>query len=73
MKMKLRNLSTDHGHEWYVVRCVAIDLPAIFDEMWFLTTAPMVLTPCDLRRLFRVKQLPVYLREALLSRVNPFL
>ena len=26
-------------------RRFAIDLPAIFDEMWFLTTGPMVVTP----------------------------
>ena len=25
--------------------CVAIDLPAIFDEMWFLTSGPMLIKP----------------------------
>ena len=32
-------------NEWKVIRRVAIDLPAIFDEMWFLTTGPMVIVP----------------------------
>ena len=32
-------------NEWYAVRSIAIDLSAIFDEMWFLTTGPMVATP----------------------------
>ena len=46
---------------------------AIFDEMWLLTTGPMVKKNRDLHRVFRVKELPVYLREALLSRINPIL
>ena len=29
-------------NEWYVVRRIAIDISAIVDEMWFLTTGPMV-------------------------------
>ena len=33
------------NNEGYVVRCVAIDVSAIFDEMWFLTTGPMVVIP----------------------------
>ena len=32
-------------NEGYVVRRIAIDLPAIFDDMWFLTTGPMVGIP----------------------------
>ena len=32
-------------NEWYMVRCVAIDVRAIFDEMWFLTTGPVVSIP----------------------------
>ena len=32
-------------NEWYAVRRIAIDLPAIFDEMWFLTTGPKVVIP----------------------------
>ena len=55
-----------------MIRRVAIDLPAIFDEMWFLTTSPMINNYThDLRRVVRVKELPVYLREALPSRMNP--
>ena len=42
--------------ERYVVRCVAIDLPAIFDEMWFLITGPMVL--------FQRKSLPIKFRKS---------
>ena len=32
-------------NEWYVVGRFAIDLSAMFDELWFLTTGPMVITP----------------------------
>ena len=38
----------------------------------FLTTGPIVVTR-DLRIVFQVKELPVYLQEALLSRINPIL
>ena len=44
----------------------------IFDELWFLTTGPLVGNIRDLRRVFRVRE-PVYLREALLSRINSIL
>ena len=32
-------------NEWYKVCCVAIAFIAIFDEMWFLATRPMVIVP----------------------------
>ena len=47
--MRLRSLSIDQGNEGYVVWCVAIDLPAIFDEMWFLTNGNYTR---DLRKVF---------------------
>ena len=40
---------------------------------WFLTIGPLVGNIRDLRTVFRVREQPVYLREALLSRINPIL
>ena len=60
-------------NERYVVRCVAIDLPAIFDEMWVSGRWSSGNYTSDVRRVFRVKELPVYHREALPSRINPIL
>ena len=41
--MSLKILSTHQDTEWYVVRRVAFYLSANFDELWFLTTRPMVI------------------------------
>ena len=46
---------------------------AFFDELWFLTTGKMVGLSVIVAEFFRVKQRPVYLREASLSRINPIL
>ena len=41
--------------------------------MWFLTTGPMVIKLMILTEFLQVRELPVYLREGLLSRKNPIL
>ena len=38
-------------NEWYIVRCFAFDSFAIFGEMWFLTTGPVVGVPMILAEL----------------------
>ena len=43
VKVSLKSLSTDRDNEWYTVRSVAFYLSAVFYEMWFLTTIPMVI------------------------------
>ena len=45
-------------------------LLAMFDEVWFLTTGPLVVTPMIFAE-FSVRELPMYLPETLLSRINP--
>ena len=73
--MSLKSLSIDQGQRMVRLSpcCNSIFL-AIFDEMWFLTTGPMVIIPSDLGRVFRSeRELPAYLREVLLSRTNPIL
>ena len=47
---------------------------AFFDEMWWvLATGPHVNCTQILRRIFKVKELPVYSQEALPLRINPIL
>ena len=55
-----------------MVRCVAIDVSAIFDQMLFLHWFNGG-NIRDLGRVFRVRDRPVYLQEVSLSRVNPIL
>ena len=61
-------------NEWYAARRVAFILSFchlwwdVFSDHWSNRNFSR-----DLRRVFRVKELPVYLREALLSRINPIL
>ena len=46
---------------------------AIFGEMWFLTAWSSGKYTHDPRRASRVKELPVFLQEALPSRISPIL
>ena len=54
-------------NEWYIIRCVTIEVLAIFDEMWCLTDGPRVTTPKFLAE-SQANEPPVYLEEALPSR-----
>ena len=55
-------------NEWYAVRRVTFYLSVVVSDHWSNGNFSR-----DLRRVFRVKELPVYLREALWSRRNPIL
>ena len=59
-------------NEGYVVRCAAIDLPAIFDLMWFLTTRPLVIIPMNFAEFSEWENCRYIVREARLSRINQF-
>ena len=50
---------------------VAKDSSVIFYELWFLTTEPHIGISVICTEFFQVRELPVYLRQALLSRINP--
>ena len=60
-------------NEWYIVRCVAIDFLAIFDEMWFFDRWSSGKCTHDPRRASREKELRDFLQETSLSRTNPIL
>ena len=55
-----------------VVFCAALHSSAMFNELWFLTTGPLVGISVIFAE-FPVRDLPVCLGEALLSRMNPIL
>ena len=42
--------------EWYMIWCVAMKFLAIFDEMWFLATRPMVTVPLFFTEFSQVKK-----------------
>ena len=53
-------------NEWHIIRCVTIEVLAIFDEMWFLTDGPRVTSPKFLAE-FQANEPPVCLEETLPS------
>ena len=60
-------------NEWHVVRHVAIDSVAMFGEMWFLTTGPVVGIPMIFAELPKWKSCGCFLQEASLQWRSPIL
>ena len=61
---------TTNGTLFDVSQCIFLPF---FDEMWFLATSSNGNCTQILRRVFQVKELPVYFQEALPSRISPIL
>ena len=61
---------TTKGTLFAVLHCIRLPF---FDELWVFDHWSNGKYTRDLCRVFRVKELPVYLPEALLSRINPSL